>query len=226
MASKKNQRRNAFEGWGEAGSPSAPEGEPRPPSPLDLIPKAEPRQRNRDYEKRNRTFTYRLTDAELGGKIAAVAASIQVTVDEVARAFAEAGIRAANANSIPFGDVPPTQRRLTLYPTGNETWAVQEQPGWQKVIPPREKKKPLTETEKRRRQKELNQFRVSYRWPAEIDQAIVKLTEKVVGKATTRSDGRKGWVLTILLRYGLSTYEAGRLPLNPEPKTVKMRLTW
>jgi hypothetical protein len=198
-------RRNAFQDWAQQQHEPAqiPESTfPAPPTPIDLMGMAKPRQRSREYEKRNRSFTYRLTDKELGAKVAAVAASLQVTVDEVARAFVEVGIREARAGRIPFNSVPPVQRRLTLYPTGAETWKIQEQDSWQKIIPPRVRQKPLSSTEKAKRRQDLNRFRVSYRWPNEVDQSLVALTEMVAGKAITRSDGRKGWVLTILLRMG------------------------
>jgi hypothetical protein len=198
-------RRNAFQDWAQQQHEPAqiPESTfPAPPTPIDLMGMAKPRQRSREYEKRNRSFTYRLTDKELGAKVAAVAASLQVTVDEVARAFVEVGIREARAGRIPFNSVPPVQRRLTLYPTGAETWKIQEQDSWQKIIPPRVRQKPLSSTEKAKRRQDLNRFRVSYRWPNEVDQSLAALTEMVAGKAITRSDGRKGWVLTILLRMG------------------------
>jgi hypothetical protein len=222
-------RRNAFQDWAQQQHEPAqiPESTvPAPPTPIDLMGMAKPRQRNREYEKRNRSFTYRLTDKELGAKVAAVAVSLQVTIDEVARVFVEVGIREARAGHIPFNSVPPVQRRLTLYPTGAETWKIQEQASWQKTIPPRLRQKPLSSTEKAKRRQELNRFRVSYRWPAEVDLSLATLTETVAGKAITRSDGRKGWVLTILLRYGLSLYESGKLPLQPQPKIVKMSLGW
>jgi hypothetical protein len=222
-------RRNAFQDWAQQQHESTqiPESAiPAPPTPIDLMGMAKPRQRNRDYEKRNRSFTYRLTDKELGARVAAVALSLQVTVDEVARAFVEVGIREARAGHIPFNSIPPVQRRLTLYPTGNETWSIQEEDGWRKTVHPHEKKKPLSSAEKTRRQQELNRFRVSYRWPSAVDQSLAALTETVAGKAITRSDGRKGWVLTILLRYGLSMYEVGKLPLQPKPKIFKMSLGW
>lgn len=223
MADKNKQRRSAFEEW--TSMPAAETLTP-PPSPLDQMNVAAPRQRNREYEKRNRSFTYRLTDKELGARIAAIAGSLQVTVDEVARAFVEVGIREARAGRIPFDSVPAVQRRMTLYPTGSESWSIQEQDGWQKIIPAHKKKKPLSSAEKARRGQELNRFRVSYRWPTEVDQSLTALAETVAGKAITRSDGRKGWVLTILLRYGLSMYEAGKLPLHPQPRIVKMSLGW
>ena len=221
------QRRAAFGEWNKSTQEEVAGPNQAPPSPLDMIPTAEQKRRNRSYEKRNRTFTYRLSDKEIGAMIAAVAQSLQVTADEVARAFVEAGMREARLGHIPFDSISPAARRMTLYPTGAETWSIQEQSGWPKPIPARsERKKPLSESEKRKRQQELNQFRVSYRWPEEVDKALTDLTESVIGKVLVRSDGRKGWVLTILLRYGLSAYEAGRLPLQPQPKVVKMELTW
>jgi hypothetical protein len=222
-------RRNAFQDWAQLQRELAqiPENTtPVPPTPIDLMGMAKPKQRSREYEKRNRSFTYRLTDKELGAKIAAVAASLQVTVDEVARVFVEVGIREAKAGRIPFNSIPPVQRRMTLYPTGSETWKVQEQDSWQKSISPRERQKPLSSAEKARRRQDLNKSVVAYRWPAETDQSLAALTETVAGKAITRSDGRKGWVLTILLRYGLSLFETGKLPLQPQPKIVKMSLGW
>ena len=222
-------RRNAFQDWAQLQREPAqiPESTfPAPPTPIDLMGMAKSKQRNREYEKRNRSFTYRLTDKELGAKIAAVAASLQVNVDEVARVFVEVGIREAKAGRIPFNSIPPVQRRMTLYPTGSETWRIQEQDSWQKTISPRVRQKPLSSAEKARRRQDLNKSVVAYRWPAETDQSLAALTETVAGKAITRSDGRKGWVLTILLRYGLSMYEAGKLPLQPQPKIVKMSLGW
>lgn len=226
MAAKKSKRRNAFEEWAGGNQSSGAETPVLPPSPLDGMIVAAPRQRNREYEKQNRSFTYRLTDKELGTRIAAVAISLQVTADEVARVFVEVGMREASAGRIPFDSIPPVQRRMTLYPTGTETWSIQEQEGWQKTVPVREKQRPLSSAERSRRQQELNKSVVAYRWPADVDHSLSTLTETIAGKAITRSDGRKGWVLTILLRYGLSMYETGKLPLQPQPKIVKMSLEW
>jgi len=220
-------RRNAFQEWAQQPESfqSLDGAVPAPPTPIDLMGPML-KKRNRDYEKKKRSYTYRLTDKELGTKITAIALSLQVTADEVARAFVEVGIREARAGHIPFDRIPPVQRRMTLYPTGNESWSVQEQQGGQKMTPAREKQKPLTETEKQKRQHESNKSVVAYRWSAKTDQSLTALTETIAGKAITRSDGRKGWVLTILLRYGLHMYEIGKLPLRPQPKVVKMSLEW
>ena len=187
---------------------------------------ASPAKRNRTYERRHRTFTYRLTDKELNDKLVAIAESLFVTVNDVARAFVEAGIAAARQGEIPFDNIPFIKKHLTLYPTDNETWEVRTEANWPKEIPVRKRKRKLSEVEKRQRQQHQNQYRVSYRWPASVDEQLSRLVEHLVGIPTTRSEGRKGWLLTILLRYSLNAYQVGRLPLDPQPAIVKQRLKW
>jgi len=198
--------------------------------PLNTIPTAgERKPRNRDYEKRNPATTYRITDENLAGEILAIAQELTVAADEVARAFVEAGLRAARANQLDFSGVRPSQGRLSLYPTGNEKWVVHDEPvDWSRVIPARRKTKPLSDFERAQRQKERNRLRVYYRWPDALVRQIEDLTKAVVGlpanQPALRSEGRKGQVLTMLLRFGIEAYKAGRLPLNPCPVTVKSRL--
>ncbi|MGB8215330.1 MAG: hypothetical protein WCE68_17410 [Anaerolineales bacterium] len=227
-------RKNPFENDTNPGAVPAPDGPSIPPAgqpasaltPFDMMG-VQPKARNRDYEKKNRTFSYRLTDREVGQEVANVALSLQVPVADVARAFVDSAIPAAISGEIPFSKIPPSQRRLTLYPTGTETWAIREQPGWPVASQARgRRKKSMPEAEKEKLQKLRNSFVVAYRWPASVDQALTELTEKVAGKALVRADGRKGWVLTILLRYALEAYEAGRIPLKPEPRVVKKGLSW
>lgn len=182
--------------------------------------------RNRSYERRHRTFTYRLTDKEISDMVGAVAESLFVSVSDVARAFVEVAIDAARQGKIPFEEVPIIKRHLTLYPTGTETWELREEAGWPKELPVRRKKRKLSEVEKRQRQKQLNEYRVSYRWPATVDEQLTRLVENLFGVPTTRSEGRKGWLLTILLRYSLNAYQTGRLTLDPQPSIVKQRLKW
>lgn len=198
--------------------------------PLNTIPTASERQpRNRDYEKCHPATTYRVTDATLASEILAIAQELTVAADDVARAFAEAGLQAARAGRLDFSGVRPSRGRLSLYPTGNEKWVVHDEPvDWTKVIQTPKKSKPLSAVEKAQRQKERNRLRVHYRWPKALVQQIEELTAAVVGltqnQPVLRSEGRKGQVLTMLLRYGLEAYKAGRLPLNPCPVVVKSRL--
>jgi len=201
-----------------------------PTDPINMIPTAtESRPRNRDYEKRHPKTTYRVTDENLAGEILAIAQSLTVAADEVSRAFVEAGLRAAKAGQLDFAAVRPSQGRMSLFPTGSEKWVVHDEPvDWSRVIPTRKKAKPLTDFEKTQRQKERNRLRVHYRWPDALVRQIEELTTSVVGlpinQPALRSEGRKGQVLTMLLRYGLEAYKAGRLPLNPCPVVVKSRL--
>ena len=147
-----------------------------------------------------------------------------VPVDDVARAFAQAGIEAAQRGKIPLNTVPLVPKRLTLFPTGMETWSIREDAGWPKEISPRKKKKKISELEKKQRQQAANQFRVSYRWPGVIDDQLNQLTEQLIGKPKARSEGRKGWLLTILFRYSLQAYRLGFLPLEPKNYLVRLGL--
>ena len=182
--------------------------------------------RNRKFEKEHRAFSYRLTDKEINDKIAGIADALLVPVDDVARAFVQAGINAARLGRIPLHTIPLAPKRMTLFPTGNETWEIREEASWPNEISIRKKKRRLSEFEKKQRQRELNQFRVSYRWPASIDDQLKQLVEQLIGKQKARSDGRKGWVLTILFRYSLNAYQAGLLPLEPKTVVVKQGLKW
>ena len=170
-------------------------------------------------------FTYRLTDATIRPEIFDIAGSLRVPVDDIARAFVEVGLRAAAWNQIPFDQVP-IHTRMTLYPTGKETWLVADEPMNCTPQPmQRGKRRKLSEAERAERQQKLNAFRVSYRWPPHIDQALDELTAKVFGSPNLpRNEGRKGWVLTILLRYGLALYKVARLPLVPQVATGRLTL--
>jgi hypothetical protein len=198
---------------------------------LDEIPSApsvsrkKTTKRNRTYERMHRTFSYRLTDKQLAEDIAAIAEDLLVPVDDVARAFVEVGLKAAQNGEIPLERVPLVPRRMTLYPTDKERWEIREETGWPREIPTRKRKRKLSEVERKLRQKARNEYRVSYRWTASIDAALTELVDDHFG-SSIRSEGRKGLVLTILLRYGLAAYRAGRLPLKAEIRTANQRLKW
>lgn len=181
--------------------------------------------RDRTYERTHRTFSYRLTDKQLAEDIAAIAEDLLVPVDDVARAFVEVGLKAAQNGEIPLERVPLVPRCMTLYPTGRETWEVRQEAGWPEEIPLRRKKRRLSEVERKQRQKARNEYRVSYRWTATTDAALTELVDHHFGRSI-RSEGRKGLVLTILLRYGLAAYRAGKLPLKAEIRTASQRLKW
>jgi len=198
---------------------------------LDKIPSApsvlkrSTTKRDRTYERTHRTYSYRLTDKVLAENIAGIAEDLLVPVDDVARAFVEVGLKAAQKGEIPLERIPLVPRQMTLYPTGRETWEVRQEAGWPKEVPVRKKKRRLSEVERKQRQQARNEYRVSYRWTAAIDAELTHLAESHFGK-TIRSEGRKGLVLTILLRYGLEAYRAGRLPLKAEIRTANQRLKW
>ena len=98
MADKNKQRRNAFEPWEQQpDSTRDPESIPplpsRPPTPIDLIPAAELRHRNRGWDQQHRAWSYKIPDPlrqralEIRDAITGIAQSGSATTDEIAFAF-------------------------------------------------------------------------------------------------------------------------------------------
>ncbi len=182
--------------------------------------------KSREYERKRPAFQYRLTDKEIGQRISAIAYKENLTVDDVARIFLERALE--HIHEIPFDKAPVHNRRASLYPKdGSAPTVVFEvkEDGWPISPPPlRPGRAParLSSEERKRLHKERNQYLVAYRWPAELDQAIKAVATSAFGKPASRADGRTGWVLTILLRYALARYYAGRWLFKPRPETVRM----
>jgi len=203
MASKKNQRRNAFEGWGEAGSPSAPEGEPRPPSPLDLIPKAEPRQRNRDWDLRHRAWSYKIPESlrekavQVRDAITGIAQSGSTTTDEVAKALVSLALEDAEHGDFTLQGHPDPQRQKLVV-----VWE-ESASNWPQAIP--EKK-----TRMQKKSKEpVKSLYLAYRWPDSTHQQICRVSGNNLAR---------GEVVVHLLSHGLDAYRGGRLRLTFQPK--------
>jgi hypothetical protein len=130
-------------------------------------------------------------------------------------------LHASQQGRIDWTGVRPVQGRMTLFPTGAEAWVVHDEPvTWAQEIPSPQKRKPKTEADRERERKQRDALRVHYRWPKAMDEALDQLTRQVMGyrndEHLARKDGRKGEVLTILLRFGITAYQAGRINLTPK----------
>ena len=207
--------------WQQSPPNDAPDSTKSAPSPLDLISTSKTRHRNRDYEKSHAKFSYRLTDGTIPGQILGIAQSHSISADNVARAFVQAGLHASQQGKIDWSGIRPVQGRMTLFPTGQETWVVHDEPvTWAQEIPQPQKRRRKTEAERAQERKARDLLRVHYRWPPEINEALEQLTRQVMGyqpgEHLARKDGRKGEVLTILLRFGIQAYQAGRIDLTPK----------
>lgn len=207
--------------WQQAPSNDAPNPTQPTPAPLDLISRSKTRRRNRAYEKSHAKFSYRLTDGTIPGQILGIAQSLSISADNVAQALVQAGLHASRQGKIDWSEVRPVQGRMTLFPTSQETWVVHDEPvTWAQEIPQPKKRKRKTEAEREQERKQRDALRVHYRWPPELDDALDNLTRQVMGyqpgEHLTRKDGRKGEVLTILLRFGIQAYQTGRIDLTPK----------
>lgn len=195
--------------------------------PVNTIPTASERKpRNRDFEKKHPKVSYRISDENLPQEILVLARSLTVSADEVSRAFVEAGLQAVQDGRMDLSQILVTRGRMSLYPIGREQWVVHDEPvDWSKAIPTVNKKRGLSDYEKSQQQKTSNRLRVHYRWPNQLIEQINDLYCEVMGsQPVQRSEGRKGQLITMLLRYGIEMYKAGRLPLVPQPVPGNWRL--
>jgi hypothetical protein len=199
--------------------PTSPVPAP-PPAPVNLIPGPKSR-RSREYEKSHPKFSYRLTDKSIADQVLGIAQSRSISADEVAEAFVLAGLNASRLGKINWSGVRPTQGRMTLRQSAGDTWVVHDEPvTWAQEIPPPVKRKRKTDIERERERRERDALRVHYRWSADVDEALDQLTRQVMGyradEPLARKDGRKGEILTVLLRFAISAYQSGRITLTPK----------
>lgn len=201
-----------------------------PTDPVDTIPSAEPRaQRNRDYEKAHPVFVVRVRDESIREKILALSQHLCVPADDVARAFLEAGLDAAEAGRLDLSGIRVTRGRMSLYPSGHEVWKVHDEPvTWSAEVPAPRRVRPRTQAERSANQKTLNQKRLAYRLPRRALERFERCYFQAMGIASeqelARHEGRKGELFLLLLDYGLKKYQSGHLPLTPQMVVVKARL--
>ncbi len=201
-----------------------------PVDPVDTIPVAGPKaQRNREYEKTHPVFVIRVRDASIREKILGFSQSLCVPADDVARAFLEAGLDAAEKGKIDLSGIRVTRGRMSLYPTGTETWKVHDEPiAWSFKAGEVHSARPRTTAEKNAVQKERNKQRLAYRLPSttlERFQGCYLAAMGIESEAElARHEGRKGEFFLTLLEFGLKKYQSGQLPLTPQVVVVKARL--
>ena len=127
MSKKNSPRRNAFGDWSQQPSPQAMASSvPHPPTPIDLIGVAKPKERNRQWEKDHRTHSYRGVPPAIHNQVVALASHLQVTTDEVVQVFVQYGLSCLERGILTISPRPKAQR-MTLFPLPNG-WG--EQAGW------------------------------------------------------------------------------------------------
>ncbi len=185
------------------------------PSDLHLswLPAAEKKKRNRHWEQRHRTTSYRGVPAEINQVVNQIAAELNISNrDEVARVFLEYGLKCFQEGSLKLEPSFGTGR-LTLFPykTSQGSWFRDlEQP-----TPPKARKAKKPSDNKR-----AWQTRVHYRLPE-------KLRDAIRDTACFGDDAPLvpiGEVVTSFFVRAIEDYQRGILVLDPVPATATMTL--
>ena len=171
------------------------------PKPLDIyesLPVAEPRQRNRDWERRhqNQKVVYRGVDPKLTLRVKSIAKEFSLREGEVARFFLEYGLRAYGTGELDLTPYPnPERLRMTLFPSTN-----------------RIKQKNKKSSSKRRKMASPPFWKVITTWrnfPPEVKSEISDLaSEAGLGVPV-------GELVTALLRFSFIAYDKGLFKLKP-----------
>ena len=188
------KRRNPFET-----SESTPAAA-HPPSIYDSLRLAEPRKRNRQWEKEHQSHkvVYRGVDPKLSLKVKTIAGDLCVPAGEVACAVIEYALRGYEQGDVDLHPRPnPLRMRMTLFPSSDSA---------------RSYDRPAR-TAKRKQPESL--WRVITTWrgfPPELKRELAALASE---------DGLNvpiGELITALLRFGLRAYDNGLLNLEPVQK--------
>jgi len=166
---------------------------------LGWLPTAEKAARNRLWERRNPAATYRGLPPELHARLKTTAEGLEVTLDDVARAFLEFGLWCFGQGELRIE--PVLNQKLTLFPPGKRGWYE----NGNTPTPPGRKKKKQAEPPRAWRYP-----RVSYRLPEAIRGELDTLRRQ--------NHVPVGEVLTLLFSHAVAAYESGRLVLQPQPR--------
>ena len=222
-----SSRRNAFVNYPRWNQPQQEPGQQatQPPTPLDLIPAVRPKKRGRQWEKRNRAWSYKIprplwdVAKQIRDDIYAIAQFREdgkprgdsTTVDAVATALIDWALG--------FAEQDPSflSPRTNPHPRGRlMTLAWEEWNGW-----PRELPTPSRRTRRADKEAKDKVFVLTYRWPEELVQRIKLLAGKGLG---TTNNAQKynplkysvpvGEVVVKLLQRAIDDYKNGRMRLQ------------
>jgi len=173
---------------------------PTPPDIYDALRVAEPRKRNRRWEKEHnsRKVVYRGVDPKLALRVKKIAGEFEVPAGEVARFLLEYGMRAYNEGNLDLIPYPnPDRMRFTLFP----------------VDEPPQRADLSYKPRKTRRKKSIGpSWRVIATWrnfSPELKGEISDLASEA------GLDVPVGELVTALLRFSLTAYELGLIVFNP-----------
>ena len=174
------------------------------PKPLDIyesLPVAEPRRRNRNWEKehQNEKAVYRGVDSKLVSRVKGIAKEFSLREGEVARFFLEYGLRAYGTGEVDLTPYPnPERLRMTLFPSSHWTAS-------QKIKSPSARK-----THRKKANPPFWKVITTWRnFSPEVKDEISDLaSEAGLGVPV-------GELVTALLRFSFNAYDRGLLKLEP-----------
>ena len=184
----------------EAATPSIP------PSIYDSLRVAEPRTRNRQWERehQNQKVTYRGVEPKLALKVQSIAGELQVPEGEVARAVIEHALRAYERGDLDLYPRPdPNRMRMTLYPSSDSPQL--------SSLP----KKPKHHSHSKAGWRVITTWRG---FPPELKRELSALASEAGLNVPI------GELITALLRYGLQAYASGLLKLEAVPTATNFTL--
>lgn len=176
-----------------------------PPDLYESLRVAEPRKRNRHWEKQHQSHkaVYRGVDPKLSLQVKSIAGDLCVPEGEVARAIIEHALRCYELGELDLNPRPnPYRLRMTLFPTHDFL--------------------PMPTPSKGSKQKPEVLWRVITTWrgfPPELKRELSALASE---------DGLNvpvGELITALLRFGLKEYQNGQLTLTPVQKRTSFTLS-
>ncbi len=195
-----SKRRSPFE--------TSNESMPVPAVPPDLYESlrvAEPRKRNRHWEKQHQSHkaVYRGVDPKLSLQVKSIAGDLRVPEGEVARAIIEHALRCYERGELDLNPRPnPYRMRMTLFPTHDSL--------------------PMPTRSKDSKHKPETLWRVITTWrgfPPELKRELSTLASDEGLHVPV------GELITALLRFGLKEYQHKRLTLTPVQKRTSFTLS-
>ena len=174
---------------------------PKPPDIYESLRVAEPRRRNRNWEKehQNQKVVYRGVDPKLVLRIKEITKEISVPEGEIARFFLEYGLSAYGTGELDLTPYPnPERLRMTLFPSTN--WIASQ--------------KTKSSSARKTRRKKINPpfWKVITTWrnfSPEVKSEISDLASEA-GLGVPM-----GELVTALLHFSLNAYDRDLLKLEP-----------
>lgn len=169
------------------------------PERIEEARKLTTKERNREWEKANRSRCYRGVPENIRQQVKEIAESLNVPADEVARAFIEYSLVCLTRGTLTIEGIPSQRRiKMTLYAYG-AGWA---ENGWTPQPPKRSGRK-------KDEPPALWREAAYYRIPDDLHEQVKQIA------------GMKypvGEVVAVLLKHGIENYQRGTLVLMPQPR--------